>query len=69
MKKDEKLPKANEIKSGKGSDPVNKFKKGSKGATIASVDNIITGAVESVKAKSGRGLANEGSTVDYNEEQ
>ena len=69
MKKDEKLPITNEVKRGKGSNPVNKFKKGSKGATISSVDNIITSAVESVKAKSGKGLSNEGSTVDYNEEQ
>ncbi len=69
MKKDKNIPAANKIKSLPGSDPINQFKKGSKGATVASVDKIITSAVESVKAKAGKGLANEGSTADYNEER
>lgn len=56
------------MKSGPGSDRLNKFKK-DKTTTAAAIDNIITGAVESVKAKSGRGLANEGTSVDYNEER
>ncbi len=68
MKKDEKLPISKETKSGPGSDPVNKFKKG-KPTSAATLDNIITGAVEHVKAKSGKGLPNEGTNVDYNEER
>jgi hypothetical protein len=36
--------------------------------TAADIDNIITGAVENVKAASGNGLANEGPSVSYNEE-
>jgi hypothetical protein len=67
MKKDKNIPLSNKNKMGPGSDPVNKFKKG-KATTAAAIGNIITGAVENVKAKSGRGLANEGTTVDYNEE-
>jgi hypothetical protein len=69
MKKDKNIPAANELKSNQRSDPINQFKKGSKGATVASVDKIITSPVESVKAKTGKGLANEGSTADYNEER
>lgn len=68
MKNDKNLPNSKKNKSGPGSDPINKFKKG-KTTTVAAIDNIITGAVESVKAKSGRGLANEGTNVDYNEER
>ena len=67
MKKDKNLPISKKVKSGLGSDPINKFKKGSKGITLASFNNIVTGAVESVKAKSGRGLDNDGTNVDYNE--
>ena len=67
MKKDKNLLVSKEKKSGAGSNPENKFKKGSKGITLASFNNIVTGAVESVKAKSGRGLDNEGTNVDYNE--
>ena len=68
MKKDKNIPASKKIKSGPGSDPINKFKKG-KTTSAAAIDNIITGAVDSVKAKSGRGLANEGTNVDYNEER
>ena len=67
MKKDKNLPISKKVKSGPGSDPINKFKKGSKGITLASFNNIVTGAVESVKAKSGSGLDNQGTNVDYNE--
>ncbi len=67
MKKDKNQPASKEKKSGAGSNPENKFKKGSKGITLDSFDNIVTGAVESVKAKSGRGLDNQGTNVDYNE--
>jgi hypothetical protein len=44
-------------------------KSGKKTSTAASLSNIITSAVESVKAKSGRGLANEGTSVSYDEER
>jgi hypothetical protein len=44
-------------------------KSGKKTATAASLDNIITSAVESVKVKSGRGLTNEGTSVSYDEER
>ena len=65
--KNEKIPPVlKEKNGGHGSDPVNKFKKNK--ITAAAVDNIITGAVENVKAKSGRGLANEGTAVSYDEE-
>ncbi len=63
MKNDKNLPILKKIKSGPGSDPVNKFKK-DQTTTAAAIDNIITGAVESVKAKSGTGLSNEGTNVD-----
>jgi len=67
MKKDKNIPASKEKKSGAGSNPENKFKKGSKGITLTSFNNIAAGAVESVKAKSGRGLDNDGTNVDYNE--
>ncbi len=67
MKKDKNLPVSKKIKSSPVSDRVNKFKKGSKGITLNAFNNIVTGAVESVKAKSGRGLSNEGTNVDYND--
>jgi len=66
MKKDKIIPVSKVKKSGTGTNPENKFKKGT---TDASVSNIIAGAVGNVKAKSGRGLANEGTNVDYNEER
>lgn len=69
MKKDKNLPIAKKLKSVPGSITVNKFKKGSKGITLASFNSIVTGAVESVKAKSGAGLVDEGTNVDYNEKQ
>lgn len=67
MKKDKNLPASQEKKGGAGSNPENKFKKGSKGISLAAFNNIVTGAVESVKAKSGKGLDNDGTNVDYNE--
>ena len=69
MKKGENLPASKEPKSDTGTNPKNKFKKGSKGASIASLSNIITSAVGSAKAKSGSGLANEGTDLDYSEER
>ncbi len=67
MKKEKNLPVSKKAKSGPGSDPKNKFKKGSKGITLASLDNITTGAVENVEAKSGGGLADKGTNIDYSE--
>lgn len=69
MKKQKNLPVSKGKKSGPGSNPENKFKKGSKGATVAAVDNIITSATGNVKARSGSGLADEGTAVSYDEER
>jgi hypothetical protein len=41
MKNKKNPPVSKEIKSSPGSDPENKFKKGTNGSTAASVDNII----------------------------
>ena len=68
MKKEEKIiPVSKEKKTGPGSDPVNRFKKG-KPTSAAVLDNIITGAVENVKARSSEGFANKGTVPDYDEE-
>lgn len=64
MKKDKNVP-ATGKKSGSGSNPANKFKKGSDGTT----DNVISSALDNVKAKSGSTLNNEGTNVDYNEQR
>ena len=67
MKKEKKiLPVSKDKKSGPGSNPENKFKKGS---TVASVDNIIGSAVGKTIARTGSGLANEGTSVSYEEER
>ncbi len=69
MKKEQKMPPASkEKKTGPGSDHVNKFKKG-KTTTAAAIDNIVKGAVENVKPRSGRGLTDEGTVVFYDEER
>ncbi len=69
MKKEIKmLPASKGKKTGPGSDPINKFKKG-KTTTAAAIDDIITGAVENVKPRSGNGLTNEGTVVFYDEER
>jgi len=69
MKKEQKIIPASKVekKTGPGSDPVNKFKK-EKTTTAAAIDNIITGAVENVKSRPGRGLADEVTVVFYDEE-
>ena len=59
------MPKLKEKKSGAGSNPENKFKKNKSGATT----NSTTSVIEQTKAKSGRGLANEGTVVSYDEER
>lgn len=69
MKNEKKvLPVSKEKKTGPGSNPVNKFKKG-KASTAAELDNIITGAVENVKPRTGKGFSNEGTVVFYDEER
>jgi|GEM_PF-1358545 len=69
MKKEQKiLPPSKVKKTGPGSNPENKFKKG-KTTTAATLDNIITGAVENVKPRSGSGFANEGTVPIYEEER
>lgn len=69
MKKEKKvLPVAKDKKTGAGSNPVNKFKKGQH-TTVAAIDNIITGAVENVKSRPGSGFANEGTVPIYEEER
>ncbi|MEO6071211.1 MAG: hypothetical protein ABIP31_11760 [Chitinophagaceae bacterium] len=68
MKQNEKLtPAPAKKKTGPGSNPVNKFKKGQP-ASAAAINNIITGPVENVKARSSGGFANNGTVSDYNEE-
>ncbi len=65
MKKEQKIiPASKGKKTGPGSNPENKFKKG-KTTTAAALDNIITGAVENVKPRSGKGFANEGTVPGY----
>ena len=67
MKKEQKiLPVTKEKKKGPGSNPENKFKKTS---TPASVDNVITSVVGKTIARTGSGLANEGTSVSYEEER
>lgn len=60
------LPVSKEKKSRSGSNPENKFKKGN---TVVSVDNITESAVEKTIARTGSGLANEGTAVSYEEER
>ncbi len=70
MKKEQKTNpvKKAEKKTGPGSNPVNKFKKG-KTTTAAAINNIITGAVENVKAQSGKGFTNRGTVTSYEDER
>lgn len=71
MKNEKKMPPvAKSKKTGTGSNPVNKFKKG-KTTSAAVVNNITKGAVKNVKAASGKdvrgssGLTNTGPFVSY----
>jgi len=69
MKKEEKIIPVSKVKKrDPGSNPENKFKKG-KSTTAAALDNIITGAVEKVKARSGKGFSDEGTVPVYEEER
>lgn len=56
-------------KSGAGSDPENKFKKGQKKSTFNSLENVINSAATTTMARTGSGLANEGTAVSYEEER
>ena len=68
MKNEKEMPEeSKEKKTGSGSNPVNKFKKGN-GATAAELDDIITGAVENVKPGAGKGFTDEGSVSLYGDE-
>lgn len=70
MKKEKiNLPVAKEKKSGAGSDPENKFKKGQKKSTFNSLEKVINSAVTTTIARTGSGLANEGTAVSYEEER
>lgn len=71
MKNEKKIvPVAKGKKTGPGSNPVNKFKKG-KITTAAAINNVITGAVDNVKATTRKnvrgtsGLTNTGPFVSY----
>ncbi len=68
MKKEKvTIPESKEKKTEPGSDPVNKFKKGQH-TSVAALDNIITGAVENVKARSGKGFDHIGTVPVYGDE-
>ncbi len=69
MKKEkEMLPASKGKKTGPGSKPVSKFKKG-KTTTAAKIDNIITGAVENVMPAASDRFANDGTVTSYDEER
>ncbi len=63
------LQSTKEKKSGANSNPENKFKKGQKKSTFNSLENVINSAVTSTKARTGSGLANEGTAASYEEER
>lgn len=68
MKQEQKIIPVSKVekKTGPGSNPVNKFKKGET-TTATELDNIITGAVENVKPRSSTGFAKKGTVPDYEE--
>lgn len=69
MKNEKKiLPIEKRKKTGSGSNPVNKFKKG-KTASAAQMDNIISGAVGNVRPGASNRFANEGTVTSYDEER
>lgn len=70
MKKEKiNQPVAKEKKTGAGSDPENKFKEGQKKSTFNSLENVINSAVTTTMARTGSGLANEGTVASYEEER
>ena len=67
MKKEQKiLPVTKNDKTGSKTNAVNKTKKTS---TAASINNAMTSAVGKTIARTGSGLANEGTSVSYEEER
>ena len=67
MKKEEKiLVSTKEKKTGPGSNPENKFKST---GTSKNLDNVISSPIDKTKARTGSGLANEGTAVSYEEER
>ena len=68
MKKEKEItPASKGKKTGSGSNPVNKFKKGEP-ASVAEIDDIITGAVENVKPSAGKGFTDKGTVSLYGDE-
>ena len=65
MKNEKVINTESKKKSLPGSNPVNKFKKNKSGVSTKS----IASAVKQTKATAGRGLANEGTIVSYDEER
>ena len=66
MKNDKRImPKSKVKKSGAGSNPENKFKKGKSGVTGT---NSITSALDQTRARSGRGFDDTGTVVSYDQE-
>ena len=67
MKKEEKiLVPTKEKKTGPGSNPENTFKST---GTSKNLDNVISSPIDKTKARTGSGLANEGTAVSYEEER
>ena len=67
MKKEEKiLVPTKDKKTGPGSNPENKFKST---GTSKNLDNVIRSPIDKTKARTGSGLANEGTAVSYEEER
>ena len=62
--KNNKTTDATTKKAGNGKQPDNNAKD-----KVAPIDNTIQSAVNKTKPKSGRGLANEGTIVSYDEER
>ncbi len=69
MKNENEMPdESNVKKTGPGSNPKNKFKKGQH-TTVAEINNIISSVVENVKPRTGSGFADEGTVPIYEEER
>ena len=66
MKKEQKILPTKEKKTGPGSNPENKFKST---GTSKNLDNVISSPTSKTKARTGSGLANEGTAVSYEEER
>lgn len=65
MKNDKVVRASKEKKIGAGSNPENKFKAGKNTSTSDSITSVI----EQTKARTGTGLANEGTIISYDEER